>query len=143
MRNALIKELPFPGSRTILVSQKADDQYQTINSALRDAKEGDHILISPGVYQENILITKNIELIGDGEKNDIILKSIDHTPISIKTDKAILKNLTIKNHTSIVGLLKKKKSYGIEISSGQSIIENCNISSNSFACIISAIHSAE
>lgn len=52
-------------SKTLTVCQSCE--YKTIKSALQAAKDGDTILVKPGIYKEaNIKITKSISLIGEG-----------------------------------------------------------------------------
>src|ERR1700744_3425746 len=44
----------------------------TISAAVAAAASGDTILVAPGVYKEDVLITKSISLLGRGDKSTII-----------------------------------------------------------------------
>ena len=54
--------------RTLRVPQ----EFPTILSALEEARSGDIITIAPGIYEENLVITKSISLIGAGADKTVI-----------------------------------------------------------------------
>ena len=68
-------------TRIIFVNMKGDDAnsgltvenpLKTIQSAINMAKPGNIIKVAPGTYNENIIINKNIKLIGFSSKNTVI-----------------------------------------------------------------------
>ena len=120
-----------PPPKTLIVSKQTPGDYTTINAALITANFGDKIIIKPGIYKESIKITKKISLLGDGNRDDIVIESINSDCITMETSQADISNLTIRSSTE--GNLNFFA--GINISRGKIGIENCDISSNSQACI--------
>jgi len=82
---------------TIVVSPTGD--CQNLNTAIKKAKAGDRILVKPGVYQEDLIIDKPLEIIGDGEVADIVVESKNADCISMKTDHALVRGLSLRNRT--------------------------------------------
>jgi pectin methylesterase-like acyl-CoA thioesterase len=78
----------------IIVSKKSDGEYQSINAAIKKAKAGSRILIKAGVYQEDLIIDKPLEIIGDGK---VIVESKNADCIFMKTDHALVRGLNLHN----------------------------------------------
>jgi parallel beta-helix repeat protein len=108
--------------------------YRTISDAIKAAKDGAKILVKEGVYREGLVINKPLEIIGDGQTSKIILEYSDGNCISMQTDYAKVKGLTICSQAG----LKGKKYFGVNIPQGCLVLEDCDITSDSLACI--AIH---
>ncbi len=71
--------------------------YRFIQQAIDHSKDGDIIKVLPGRYKEEIVINKQIYLIG-ADKNNTILDGIYNSSIIyIKTDNVDIYNFTIKN----------------------------------------------
>ena len=100
------------------------NSYSTIQEAIYDAAPGDILRISNGEYNEEIIIDREITLIGEAQSNTIIIGS-NNNVISINMDSVIVKNLTIKNNGNGYCGIKLK---GL---SSNSIME-CIISNNKF-----------
>ena len=123
-------------SSLLTVSNTEDGQFQSIKNAIDLAKPGDTILILPGLYQERIRITKDISIAGNGNISDIIIETYDEDCISMRTNRASVKNLTLRSNSGPL----HRECYGVYIPDGHLTLENCDISSKSLACI--AIHGA-
>lgn len=54
--------------------------YVTLTDALQAAKPGDRILLRPGLYQEGIVIDKPIEIIGEGEMEEVVIEAKEKMP---------------------------------------------------------------
>lgn len=68
-------------SRTLRVP--AD--YPTISIAIQKANPNDRIVIDPGTYNEGLLISKSVELIGNGSgENDVIIRSTGSTAMTLE-----------------------------------------------------------
>lgn len=85
------------------------DEFSTIQQALIAAKDNLHILVSYGIYYENLLWPENIDnfsLIGQGDKNEVIIDGSGKGGVlEIKNQDSLkkvqLRNLTIQNGTMI------------------------------------------
>ncbi len=121
-----------PVSQPISTSQTTDlivspnGNYPTINSALKIAKNGDKILVKTGLYKESIILNKTVELIADGSPS---IESTDDC-ITMETDYAIVKGFAIQCRAK-----EEDQKTGVFISQGKLILEHCDISSNSLACV--------
>ncbi len=62
---------------TIYVDQSGGGDYTTINAAISNAYSDDTVYVGPGVYEENVVITTSIKLIGSGPKYTFIQTNMD------------------------------------------------------------------
>ena len=106
----------------LVVSQKSEGDYKTISAAIQNAKPGTRIYVSPGLYKESVVITKQLEIIGDGPLEDIIIESADSNCLLMQTDYALVHGLTFS---------ETGRHYTVNIPQGQLVIEECNITANS------------
>lgn len=125
-----------PPSQTLIVSQGGQSQYGTIREAIADARPGTRILIRPGLYKEGLILDKPVEIVGDGPREDIIVESIDSDCLLMQTDRAAVQGLTLRGRANAV----HKTFYAVDIPQGQLVLENCDITSDSLACV--AVHNA-
>jgi parallel beta-helix repeat protein len=101
-------------------------QYPTINSALKAAKDGDKIIVKTGLYRESIVLDKTVELIADGSP---IIESTSDC-ITMETDYAVVKGFTLQCHAK-----EEDEMVGVYIPQGKLVLESCDITCNSLACI--------
>ncbi len=116
---------------TIVVSPTGE--CQNISTAIITAEAGDRILVKPGVYQEDLIIDKPLEIFGDGEVADIVVESQNSHCISMKTDNALVRGLSLRN--------RAENCCAVDIPQGKLRVENCDITSDFFNCI--EIHGSE
>jgi hypothetical protein len=101
------------------------DDFPTINEALDHAVDGDIIELAEGIYREQLLITKPVELVGC-ETSKVIIESINSEPIityRVDHGSSGLRNITIKGITTSEG------SKGLEFPKGELEVWNCNFES--------------
>jgi parallel beta-helix repeat protein len=132
-------------TKTIVVPQ----DYSTINAAIVAASNGDIILVKKGIYNENIVIDKSINLEGENKASTIIDGSGKGTVVWINANVTFLSGLTIQNSgknftdsgiylnssvgSSISDNLVINNNIGIYIlESAKSHLENNNLSKNKF-----------
>ena len=61
-------------AEAIVVSPDDEGVTATISEAIAQADEGDTVAVLPGDYVENLVIDKDIELIGAGRPEDVVLR---------------------------------------------------------------------
>uniref|UniRef100_UPI004056727D right-handed parallel beta-helix repeat-containing protein n=1 Tax=Candidatus Electrothrix sp. TaxID=2170559 RepID=UPI004056727D len=103
-----------------------------ITEALEAVKAGMRILVRPGLYKESIVIDKPVEIIGDGDRDDIVIESFGKSAVLFKAKAGSLINLTLRQ----VGSKGWHGGYGVDIAQGKIIVEDCDISSQSGSCVI-------
>ncbi|MEN8219600.1 MAG: right-handed parallel beta-helix repeat-containing protein [Pseudomonadota bacterium] len=128
-----------PEQSVIVVAKKSwlmswlHGDCKTISAAIKKAKAGDRILVKPGIYQEDLVIDKPLEIIGDGDVADIVVESKNASCISMETDKVLVRGLSLRNRAG--------NGYAVDIPQGKLTLENCDISSETLSCV--GIHGAE
>ena len=105
--------------------------YTTITEAIEAAQPGDRILVRPGRYEEGLVIGKPLEIIGDGDRDDITVQAVGKHALLFQTTMGRVSNLTLRQ-------AGEGDWYGVDIAQGRLELEDCDISSESLACV--AIH---
>jgi parallel beta-helix repeat protein len=78
--------------------------FASIQAAVDNANSSDTIIISPGIYAENLIINKSLALIGEDRDTTIVNGLGGGDAISIKSDSVTITGLTVmSNDTSIMG----------------------------------------
>jgi len=119
-----------------IVSADGSGNYASINEALRNVSANSRLLIREGVYNESIVIDKNIEIEGDGAVENIIVRSRDQSCVTMQCDEATVRGLTLQGRGKSSG----KSFFAVDIPRGKLTLENCDISSDTLSC--AAIHGA-
>eukprot|EP01064_Diplonema_japonicum_P024831 TRINITY_DN3557_c0_g1_i1.p1 TRINITY_DN3557_c0_g1~~TRINITY_DN3557_c0_g1_i1.p1 ORF type:complete len:456 (+),score=84.19 TRINITY_DN3557_c0_g1_i1:94-1461(+) len=65
---------------SFIVSKEVDSPYNTVNEALEKASNGDRIVVYPGTYFESITVTKEVEIVGEGPRDKIVIVTTDGNP---------------------------------------------------------------
>ncbi|MCP2730310.1 right-handed parallel beta-helix repeat-containing protein, partial [Limnofasciculus baicalensis] len=129
----------------LIVAKLGTADYRNIKDAIANAEPGARILVRPGFYRESISIHKPVEIIGDGERDDIIIESKFRPCIAMGAEKGVVKNITLRHYSwsqlqkaDLIGSLIGEflfKPFAIAIPQGQLILENCIIHSTGIASI--------
>lgn len=119
-----------------MVVAKSGGQYSSINSAIKHAAPNTRIVVRPGIYHESIILNKPLEIIGDGPRDQIIIESNEADCIMMQTHIATVRHLTLRCRAG----LRNKEFYAVDIPLGQLKLIDCDITSDSLACI--SIHNA-
>jgi F-box protein 11 len=114
-----------------VVDQMGGGDHTSITDAIRAAKSGDRILVRPGLYQEALVMDKPLEIIGDGEMSDITVQATGAHTVAFQATTGRVANLTLKQAGG-------GKWYCVDIAQGRLVLEGCDITSLSLACV--AIH---
>jgi parallel beta-helix repeat protein len=115
-----------------VVSADNSGDFVSISEAIKAAENGAQILVRPGLYEESLTISKQIEIIGDGGSvKDIVVRSSNASCLSMQAEKAVVRNLTLQCAAGRSG----EQVFGVDIQSGELLLENCDVTSDSLACI--------
>jgi len=117
---------PTTSAKPIVVSKLGGGDYKSINDAIKNASAGARISVRPGVYNESIEINKRVEIVGDGPITQVVVETTDANCISMKTDSALVRGLTLRNRSSS----SDNKYYTVSIGQGELTLEDCDISSS-------------
>ena len=108
--------------------------FTSISEALQSVPANSRLLIREGIYHESIMLDKNVEIVGDGAVENIIVRSTKQSCVSMQTDKAAMRGLTFQGRGKSHG----KSFFAVDVPHGELTLENCHISSDSLSCV--AIH---
>ncbi|MFI5355681.1 MAG: right-handed parallel beta-helix repeat-containing protein, partial [Desulfobaccales bacterium] len=125
------------GPPALVVDAHGGGDYKTINEALTAAKTGATIMVRPGEYREGLLLDKEVAIIGDGPRDEIVVVSRDSACVKMATEQASLVNLTLRCRAGELG----NKGYAVDLPMGRLRLANCDISSDSLSCL--AVHGAQ
>jgi plastocyanin len=81
------------------VARRVPGDYRTIQAAVNAAKPGDLVLVSPGVYREEVKVTIPSLVIRGTDRNQVIVDGEFRRPnaISVTADGVAVENLTVRN----------------------------------------------
>jgi len=114
---------------SLTVSARGGAQYKTIAAAIRHAQPGMRIEVQPGVYAERLLIDRPVEIVGLG--HDVIIQTTTGSCLTMATTTATIRGVTLRGQAAI----KKKQASTVDVSQGQLILEECDITSDSLECV--------
>ncbi|MFH1120848.1 MAG: pectinesterase family protein [Bacteroidota bacterium] len=121
----------------ILVDQNGAGQYSSIQAAINVANTSDTVRVWPGIYQEQITMSKNITLQGSGFENTVITGTFNPTITisygqiswfrisSLSGDGISMSGGTVKNC-----IVNNCANCGISSNSGNGNVINCILNNN-------------
>jgi nitrous oxidase accessory protein NosD len=129
--------VPESGKRTpqIISSPSASADWvvspggkcSTINATLQQAKAGDRIMVKTGLYRENLVINKTIELIAEGSP---VIESSNNHCIWMQADSAVVRGFTLQCRAKV-----EDYRTAVSVPQGQLVLEHCDITSDSLSCV--------
>ena len=81
---------------THVVDPMGRADFTTIGSAISASNAGDRIMVRPGLYQEELVIDKPLEIICDGYRDDIVVQSSKGNALLFQTTMGRVSNLTLR-----------------------------------------------
>jgi hypothetical protein len=116
---------------TIIVSPTGE-HYTSIRAALESAGPTTTILVKPGHYHEEITITRQVEIKGDGPRENIIIEGQHASCIQMQAnEEAVVQGLTLR--CSAARMSKNK--HAVDITRGHLKLVACDITSDTWACV--------
>lgn len=120
--------------KTVIVSANGNGDFARIGEALRNVAPDTRLIIRPGLYNESVIIDKNVEIIGDGKPEEIKIIATNSSCLQMQSDKATVRGLTLRGSGARYG----RAFYAVDVPRGELFLEDCDINSDSLSCI--AIH---
>ncbi|MBO0829037.1 MAG: right-handed parallel beta-helix repeat-containing protein, partial [Streptosporangiales bacterium] len=117
------------GPRTHVVDGRREDAYASIGEAVRAAAPGDRIVVRPGLYRENVVVDRPLELVGDGPSGDVVVESSGAPAVEFEAESGRVANLTLRGSGG-------GPSFGVDIKKGRLELEGCDISSTGMSGVI-------
>jgi F-box protein 11 len=118
---------------TRVVDQMHHGDHLTITEAIEAANPGDRILVRPGLYYGGLVIDKPLEIIGDGNLDDVVVQAVGMDALLFKTTMGRVVNLTLRQMGG------GGYWFGVDIAQGRLELDGCDITSQSLSGV--AIHS--
>ena len=106
---------------TLVVDQSGAGQFTTIGAAIVAANPGDRILVRPGLYDEGLIIEKALEIIGDGEVDEIVVEAEGQETVLFRATMGRVANFTLR---------QRDDGDCVAIAQGRLILEDCDITSH-------------
>lgn len=121
----------------LIVAGDGSGDHRSIGAALNAAAPGTRIQIQPGTYRESLTLDRHVELVGRSEVEAVVIEAQDGECLRLRSDRALISGLTLQSRRSAG---KEWRYAAVEIETGQPLLENCMISSDSGVGVL--IHGA-
>ncbi|HEX8556649.1 MAG TPA: right-handed parallel beta-helix repeat-containing protein [Pyrinomonadaceae bacterium] len=122
---------------SVVASAKGDGDFASINEALAYVAPGGRVLVRPGVYEEGILLDKRVNVVGDGPRDEIVVRVAGASCLKSGAEAARVAGLTLRGAAGGRG----GGFFVVDVLRGELVLEDCDISSETISCV--AAHGAE
>src|SRR5215207_5895797 len=117
---------------SVVASATGDGDYASITEALANVAPGGRVLVRPGVYEEGIILDKGVNIVGDGPRDEIVVRGVGASCLKSSADGARVAGLTLRGGAD---------SFAVDVSRGELVLEDCDVSSETLSCV--AVHGPE
>ena len=124
------------GAASVLVSASGDGDYASITEALRSVAPGGRITVRPGIYEEAVVLDKHVEIVGEGPRGEIVVKSVGASCLKSSAESAKVSGVTLRGAASGGAAF-----FAVDILRGELVLEDCDVSSDTLSCV--AVHGHE
>ena len=123
--------LMIPEANDIVVDRNGQGDYDSVREALRHAPANARILVYPGVYRGLLILDRPVNLQAAGPREQTTLESFDESCLSMQTSSATVCGFTLSSRIDS----RAHPFSTVDISQGELLLEQCDISSESLSCI--------
>ncbi len=109
------------GAAELSVSPGRDGQCRTIAAALEHVSPGGLIRVKPGVYDEALLITQPVRIVGDGPRDEIVLAASSGPGLTLQSTGAEVLGLTFFQRPHPDG----RPQAAIDVTRGRLTLDDC------------------
>ncbi|MBA3240177.1 MAG: right-handed parallel beta-helix repeat-containing protein [Acidobacteria bacterium] len=124
------------GAASVVVSATGGGDYASITEALRSVAPGGRIIVRSGVYEESIVLDKQVEIVGEGPRGEIVVRSAGASCLKSSAESARVAGVTLRGAGSSGAAF-----FAIDILRGELVLEDCDVSSDTLSCV--AVHGHE
>lgn len=111
-------------STNLVVDQRGEGHYQSINEAVAQAEPGSRIFVRPGIYREGIVLDKTVEIIAEGPREKTVIECQGIPCIQMRVNYAVVRGLTLRRRSNNY----VDSNPAVDISQGRLVLEQCDIS---------------
>jgi molecular chaperone DnaK (HSP70) len=108
-----------------VVSASGDADYTTIGAALKQAKAHGQIVVRPGTYRESLTLDREIEIIGSGSREQVVIETGAAIGLKMATAHAIVRGITLRH--SAARATNWNTHGAVVVAQGCLELENCRI----------------
>jgi len=127
-------QTPSPQQKTkthVVDRRPGKGDFTSIQAAINAAEPGDRIMVREGTYRESLRLSKALEIIGQGDRDYILVTTDKGVALHCDAPLARVAGLRFRREAGNAD----NKGYGIWITAGGAEIEDCVVESLSLACI--------
>ena len=122
---------------SVVASVAGGGDYASIREALANVVSSGRVLVRPGVYEEAILLDKRVNIVGDGPRDEIVVRVAGASCLKSSAEAARVAGLTLRGAAGggAAG------SFAVDVLRGELVLEDCDVSSETLSCV--AVHGRE
>ncbi len=126
--------IPSPDKRRYVVALKGLADFRSIQQAINRAAPGDIVAVKPGIYHERLILEKCLELVGDGQVDEIAIGDYAVPCLWIKAKKAIVKvkGLSFRGMNDVQGAYRA----AIVVTAGELQLDHCGVQASNDCLIV-------
>jgi nitrous oxidase accessory protein NosD len=126
-----------PVTADVTVAATGPGDYRSIGEALQCAPRGARLRVRPGLYNEQIVLDRPVEICGEGDVGEIVVENIGAACLVMQTPQATVRGLTFISRAGT----PQRKHPAVEVPTGTLTLEDCVLSCTSTTG--AAVHGAE
>lgn len=114
---------------SLIVAADGTGHFSSLAEAVRRAPPNSIITVREGLYDESVVLDKSLKIVGEGNLQNILVGSAQSSPLVMQTARAKVSGLTLQARGRRIG----KSFFAVEISRGELVLENCDVTSDSLS----------